>query len=209
MVVVDGRLMDPRIKLKLYGSLERGPMPKVNGIVIHQTDGPTAQSTLDGYGAGAEAGAHFLIDKDGTIYQTARITQKTLHVGNIKSRCYETHTCMIPEGRKTSREYDILAGPTGKKFFPKAMHQFEMKKHYPDRYPSNTDSIGIEVAGRVDKAKGVYEGPTNVQAIAIKFLVEELETLLVLTDRDLYPHSEVSYKNTTEARSIMPFLKGR
>ena len=42
-------------------------------------------------------GAHFLIDTDGTIYQTASLDKKTQHVGKIRSRCYEEEICSEKE----------------------------------------------------------------------------------------------------------------
>src|SRR5262249_48567523 len=68
----NGRLISSRVTDKITASIEKGTLPRVNGIVVHQTGGATAQSALANYNRGAE-GAHFLIDKDGTIYQTARV----------------------------------------------------------------------------------------------------------------------------------------
>jgi N-acetyl-anhydromuramyl-L-alanine amidase AmpD len=56
-------------------------MTHVQGIIVHQTGSPTARSTLNGYGVARANGAHFLIDKDGTIYQTASVLKQTAHVG--------------------------------------------------------------------------------------------------------------------------------
>ena len=81
------------------------------------------------------AGAHFLIDKDGTIYQTARLTQKTWHVGRLQSRCVAELKCSAP-----------------KKWDPSGTHKSESSKSWPARYPSNEDSIGIELVGRFDAA---------------------------------------------------------
>src|SRR5690606_8060251 len=46
--------------------------PVVNGIVVHQTGGSTAQSTFNSY-RNSTTGAHFLVEKDGKIYQTASL----------------------------------------------------------------------------------------------------------------------------------------
>ena len=88
--IQDGKLKDPKVKLKMFATIERGLLKKVAAIVVHQTGAATAESTFQSY-KGPANGAHFLIDKDGTIYQTARLTQRTFHVGKIKSRCLETH----------------------------------------------------------------------------------------------------------------------
>lgn len=51
-----------------------------------------------------------------------------------------------------------------RKFDPKSEHRREMAKAVPDRYPSNQDSIGIEIVGglvsqdnKSPAEKGVYE----------------------------------------------------
>jgi hypothetical protein len=55
---------------------------------LNQTDSATEQATFSSYAAGGQNGAHFLIAKDGTIYQTASLKRRCYHVGRlIKSRC--------------------------------------------------------------------------------------------------------------------------
>ena len=66
----DGMLIDAKITLKRYTSIEHGNLSAVKAVVVHQTDAPTAQHTFNGYNAGGN-GAHFLIAKNGDIYQTA------------------------------------------------------------------------------------------------------------------------------------------
>ncbi len=39
-----------RIKIKRFPGIERRAMANVNGIVVHQTDASTAQSTFNSYG---------------------------------------------------------------------------------------------------------------------------------------------------------------
>ncbi|WP_272567113.1 N-acetylmuramoyl-L-alanine amidase [Acidovorax sp. GBBC 1281] len=88
-----GRIVHPKIKPAISHAIERGSMHVINGIVIHQTASPTAKATLNAYTAPDANGAHLLIDKDGSIYQTASIYQKTHHVGHIQSRCLAEHQC--------------------------------------------------------------------------------------------------------------------
>ena len=83
--------------------------------------------------------AHFLIDKDGTIYQTAAIYQRTNHVGPLKARC-------LLVGKCRAKDYEG-AGVKG-------MHRIEMMKAPGDRYPSNMEAIGIEMVGRAVLPKG-------------------------------------------------------
>ena len=193
--IKDGKLIDPRVTLKISATIERGALTKVNAIVIHQTGAPTAESTLASY-RGKANGAHFLIDKDGTIYQTARVTQKTYHVGKIKSRCLETHLCTKEE---TTAAKDILFAK-GKGYCTRVeeLATHERKKEYPKRYPTNSDSIGIELVGETN-AQGAYVTPTAMQTGALKFLVSELQTGLGLTASNVFRHPEVSYKQPSEA----------
>ena len=69
-------------------------MEHLNGIVVHQTGGATVSSTFNSYSNTAHVpnGAHFLIDKDGTIYQTASLHRMTNHIGKLQSRCITTLT---------------------------------------------------------------------------------------------------------------------
>ncbi|WP_341265201.1 peptidoglycan recognition family protein [Morganella morganii] len=98
----DGYVFDDRIERKIFKSIEQEPLDKINGIVVHQTDSPTAQSTFNSYSNKSANGAHFLIDKDGKIYQTASIFKVTWHVGLMQSRCYLKKTCQPTEVRLLS-----------------------------------------------------------------------------------------------------------
>ena len=75
----NGKLLAARVTDKVTSKVEKGQMSIIAGIIVHQTGGANAQSALASYEKGA-AGAHFLIDMDGTIYQTARTNQKCWHV---------------------------------------------------------------------------------------------------------------------------------
>jgi len=75
-------------KSSLINRIEHGEMKSPEHIVIHQTGGPSAESALNTYENKKDnpqgVGAHFLIDKDGSIYQTARVDQTAYHVGKTK-----------------------------------------------------------------------------------------------------------------------------
>ena len=43
----DGYIYDDRIERKIFKTIERGVLDSVNGIVVHQTASPTAQSTFN------------------------------------------------------------------------------------------------------------------------------------------------------------------
>jgi N-acetyl-anhydromuramyl-L-alanine amidase AmpD len=92
VMIKDGKLINGRVSVKIFSNLEQGELQTVHAIVLHQTGGRDAQSTLDGYKS-SSIGAHFLIDRDGAIYQTARITQKAFHVGKIRSKCLDLKSC--------------------------------------------------------------------------------------------------------------------
>lgn len=72
----EGMLISDRITHRRFQGIEKGSreLERIVGIIIHQTDSPTAQATLNAYNSGGNS-AHFLIGKDGHIYQTASLLQ--------------------------------------------------------------------------------------------------------------------------------------
>jgi N-acetyl-anhydromuramyl-L-alanine amidase AmpD len=203
-ITADGMLIAAGVLNARRPPIEKGPMKHVRGIIVHQSDSSTAQATLNSY-LHAGNGAHFLIDKDGTIYQTASLLKKTWHVGKLKAKCFETHTCSAAE---------VKIGPTKHS----AIYRIEMRKSVPNRFPSNEDSIGIELVGRcildpklinegmsteqierLRADKGVYETVTPAQNLALGRLISELQTVLIIPVDEVYPHPRVSAKNATEA----------
>lgn len=123
--------------------MEHGSLNQVNAIVIHRTAGSTYKGTLAEYQS-AKVGAHFLITKSGTIYQTASLKFKCWHVGKIQSRCRIEGTC-------TEAENQALVVANSKKTWVQNIHNIEKSKAYPTRYPVNDDSIGIEVVGEFNQ----------------------------------------------------------
>jgi N-acetyl-anhydromuramyl-L-alanine amidase AmpD len=70
----DGVIRDARVKVELISQIAHGPLIHIDAIVVHQTDSSTAKGTLAGYRTDSKGlGTHFLIDKDGTIYQTVAL----------------------------------------------------------------------------------------------------------------------------------------
>jgi N-acetyl-anhydromuramyl-L-alanine amidase AmpD len=184
----DGMVQDPRVRAARQATIERADMAKVNGIIVHQTGGSTAASSLSSYKNAGASGAHFLIDRDGTVYQTASMRKKTWHVGKLKARC-------LVEQRCTPVELAAL-----KKFNPTAENSQEKAKQVPDRYPSNDDSVGIELVGKV-LANGVYDAVTADQNTSLRWLVSEIQTTLGVAVTEVFRHPEVSRKNPSEAQS--------
>ena len=193
----NGHVDAERVKVKIFERIERGRMDKVNGIVVHQTGGSTAGSTFSSYAKKGERrpdGAHFLIDKDGSIYQTASLYKSTNHVGVLRSRCLEIRRCSDTE-IKTAREV------FGKNQYKK-LSRFESQKGFPSRYPSNTDSIGIEIVGMPISGEGenaIYETVTEAQNSSLKWLIKELVETLGVAMNEIYRHPQVSYKVKSEA----------
>lgn len=181
----DGMVTDPKVTASRATTIERGPMDKVNGIIVHQTGGATAESSLSSYKGASANGAHFLIDKDGKIYQTASIYKQTWHVGKLQSRCLLEKTCS---------EVDTQAL---KKFNPKRENDREMEKSVPERFPANVDSIGIEIVGKA--VKDVYEAVNEEQNKSLAWLVAELTSTLKVPMTEVFRHPTVSRKNPTEA----------
>ncbi|MFN4118964.1 N-acetylmuramoyl-L-alanine amidase [Acidovorax sp.] len=179
----------------------------MKSIIAHQTGSSTEHSTLNSYKKPGANGAHFLISKTGIIFQTASVFYKTQHVGPIKARCMAEFTCTPAE---------TIAY---KKMGPSAMHAAEMKKPLPERYASNSESIGVEIVGRANlpphkpMPKGltdvqqrrffdehsVYEPLTGAQQLSFKYLIGELLETFTLKKADVFRHPTVSRKNATEA----------
>lgn len=196
--IKDGKLISPKVTQKISSQIEKGALSKVSAIVVHQTGGSTAESSLSSYGTGGN-GAHFLIDKDGTIYQTARVTQKCWHVGNIRSRCKELKTCSAEE----LTAIDALLFKKGESYQVRITNvsKREMGKSYPERYPTNEDSVGIEIVGAIDPKSDAYDEVTKEQNASLKWLVSVLGSSLGFTTDDVYRHPEIAYKQPSEAKT--------
>jgi N-acetyl-anhydromuramyl-L-alanine amidase AmpD len=195
LIDATGVLKSSRVTPAIANTIERGKMAAVRGIIVHQTGGASARSTLDSYKRADANGAHFLVDKDGTIYQTASLFQRTWHVGKLKARCLLENNCEPAE---------ITAY---KKFDPTGMHQRESKKSVPQRFPSNEDSVGIELVGQAlpdpqnPTGDPIYEAVTEAQNLSLQWLIGELTRLLAVPLTEIFRHPVVSRKNPTEAQS--------
>lgn len=163
-----GKLIHPKITDKVNSKIEKGSLVAVHAIVLHQTGASTSASSLSSYQTGAN-GAHFLIDTDGTILQTARIDQKCWHVGQIRSRCMQMTSCSVDELKasnailfKKGESYNLRIGK---------LYQREATKSYPDRYPLNEDSLGIEIVGSFDAKAKAYAAVGKDQNDSLAWLV--------------------------------------
>ncbi|WP_206999791.1 peptidoglycan recognition protein family protein [Trinickia mobilis] len=187
----NGHVDAERIIVKVFPAIERASMNVVNGIVVHQTDSYKLDSVFNSYKDKGANGAHFLIDKNGEIYQTASLFRRTNHVGRMQSRCIVTKKCTPAE----------LKAAIGASKSPVALTKHEMKKSFPDRFPSNEDSIGIELVGKAigPEKQEVYEAVTDQQNASLKWLIGELVDTLNVSIREVYRHPEIGRKNLTEA----------
>lgn len=188
-----GWAVSDRIRIDRYPGLRHGSMTIVHGIIVHQTGAATAASTLAQYKSGGANGAHFLIDKDGTIIQTASVLWKLQHVGPLKARCLAEHRCS-PVEAKTLLHLGVK---------PAGLH--ELAKPVPLRYPANKDAIGIEIVGAPTslQADGYfgYEAVTPQQNASLKWLVATLTQGLKVPVDEVFRHPMVSRKDPHEAES--------
>lgn len=182
----DGKVVNALVKLHIVTGLGHGHLGVVYGIVVHQTGGATAQAAFDGYAA-RPYGTHFLIDKDGTIYQSASLLYYTNHVGKLKARCIAEHRCTPVEMKSYAR------------FSPSNENRLEMKKTPPARYPGNRDSIGIELVGEVNAATGVFVTVTDRQNASLSWLVRELAQAFKVSMSEVFRHPQLSRKTPSEA----------
>ena len=78
------------------------------------------------------------------------------------------------------------------------LHKYEKDKKYPSRYPTNDDSLGIEIVGNYNVGMKTYESINDAQNKSLKWLIGELYSHYSLTKVDVFRHPEVSYKQPSE-----------
>lgn len=194
----NGYILNARVRLAARPMIEREVLHRIRGIIVHQTGGTSGASSLNSYLMKNANGAHFLIDKDGAIYQTASLFRQTWHLGRLRARCLAEYRC-------SPTELNAL-----KRFNPKTEHRIEMAKEVPQRYPSNEDSIGIEIVGAVlagngqnPAEHGIYETVNVQQNASLRWLISELTSTFGIPMTEIFRHPVVSRKNPTEARSAL------
>jgi N-acetyl-anhydromuramyl-L-alanine amidase AmpD len=205
MSIENGIFDHEKVSQNIFAGIEHGSMSQVNSIVLHRTDSKTGLSTLNGYKSGRSVGAHFLIDESGSIFQTAHLNQRCWHVGILLSRCKEENTCTADELASVNK----LLHQKGLSFSKRAknLSRFEANKTYPQRFPSNDDSIGIEVVGRFSITNKNFTAPTNLQVEALKWLVDELTKHYSLNLRnDVFAHGKMARKEASEGVQLLNAL---
>jgi N-acetyl-anhydromuramyl-L-alanine amidase AmpD len=185
-----GYVQNAKFLHKPIPALEKGPLTGPKAIVLHRTDSYNLESPLQSFKKGV--GTHFIVDKDGTVTQTASLLKQTSHVGKIKSRCYESGTCPADEKAKIK----------GWGWAPQKVYNHEKAKAYPARYPMNEDSVGIEVVAKHDN--GAWEAATPAQLASISTLVMILKSIYGIGEADIYEHDKISYKTPGEGTDLYP-----
>jgi N-acetyl-anhydromuramyl-L-alanine amidase AmpD len=183
-----GYILNDRVRRTPRPLIEHGVLSRINGIIVHQTGGASGASSLSSYTLQNANGAHFLIDKDGTIYQVASLRRQTWHVGKLRARCVAEHRCNATELATLSH------------FSPTAEHHMEMAKQVPQRYPSNEDSVGIEIVGAATP-QGVYETVNAQQNASLQWLITEITSTFGIPMTEIFRHPVVSRKMPSEAQS--------
>ena len=203
--IINGIIVDKRIIAQRASAIEHGNISKIKSVVLHRTAGSSAISSLNGYAPGQKTGAHFLIANDGTIYQTASLEQFCWHVGILYSRCADEKAC-APKELKTINSLLHQKGFSFSKRV-KNVSRHELGKTYPLRYPSNNDSIGIEVVGRYNKSTNIFERPTNKQFESLKWLVNILlKAFSIDLTKDVYAHGVIARKKKAEGIQLLQYL---
>lgn len=197
----DGFLTDAGIVHTPVAKIQHDPMAQVNAIVMHRTESSSAAGTLSGWRTGAHGtGAHFLIDKDGTIHQTVSVNHQAWHVGAVRSRGEVEGTITAGDQR------EVESARAGRQEWNgaavRAVNRLEATRPYPERYPTNADSVGIEVVARFDPDTRRWDAPTREQAASIRQLVGTLQHNFGLTDHDVYQHDVISRKTPGEGADL-------
>ena len=87
-------------------------------------------------------------------------------------------------------------------FAPKKVYDYEKDKEYPERYPMNTDSLGIEVVGKHLSGNN-WEEVSKEQIDSVVCLVKGLMKKYSLSkEEDLYVHEDVPYKTEGEGKTV-------
>ena len=177
---------------QLATALEKGSLTQqqTKAIILHRTNTDTSLQAANGFLGGL--GTHFLIDTDGTIYQCASLYKYTQHVGKIRSKAKETGTW----SEKEQQHIKSLGNNV------QVLYDYEKTKSYPNRYPINSDSIGIEVVGKYKSNQ--WEVATKAQKDSIKNLVEILKDEYNLSEDDIYEHDKISRKTDGEGANLYP-----
>jgi N-acetyl-anhydromuramyl-L-alanine amidase AmpD len=97
--------------LPLDHSAPRGS--QIDLIVLHITDGPTARSAIETFKASQEphrVSCHFVIDRDGTVYQLVDTTYAAWHASQVNARSVGIEHAAVPGSLPaTEAQYEASA----------------------------------------------------------------------------------------------------
>lgn len=211
----EGYLQNAKITRNTISELNKGRIEFINAVVLHRTAlSGTAKIAFNGFKTGT--GSQFIIDNDGTIYQTESLSTYTWHVGYIKPRCEDENSCTPTDVKELNDMHKIYISKkksahtkeARKKVsdeYYESIHKYEIKKDYPIRYPYNGDAIGIEVVCLyIDKGKhaGSWTPITEAQKKSINRLVDILMNIYELSEKDIYGHDKISRKTPGEGDGL-------
>lgn len=177
-------------------AIEHEPIGPIIAIVLHRTGTPNSSSVLNAWNTQKE-GTHFLISEDGKIYQTASLIKQCWHVGKIYSRCRLTGSCSEKDAHAIESILQKKNLNWGKKF--RLVTRHELNKSYPDRFPHNHDSLGIEVVGVISKEEEIYTIPNKLQLGSLFWLLDELVSTYCFSIRDIYAHGQIAHKDRNKS----------
>jgi hypothetical protein len=174
-----GVLSHSRIINKIAPNIEKGNRNTIAGIVLHRTAGKTAASALATWlTPGVITGAHFIIDANGVIWQTARINKVTYSNGNTQVRGISNDTTISIE---VTGSCWVNVGGVKTNCVLKAIEKYiqrPLKLTY-------------------------WDVPTAAQIDSTKFLINYLHTNNGVP-LNLYAHGEISdHKTFNEASDIL------
>jgi len=201
----EGWATHPSITVEEKAAIQHGSMAAVRAIVLHRTGSSSGKSVLNAWNNKKE-GTHFLIDEKGKIFQCASLKTKCWHVGKLYSKCRQVNSCDEADLQIIN---NILhgKGSWGQKFRLVTSH--ELNKPYPERYPHNHDSLGIEVVGVLGKKSNIYEDANAAQLTSLFTLIDALSTKYGFNLEDLYAHGQVAHKDSknSEGSSVLKAYK--
>lgn len=129
------------------------------------------------------------------------MNQKCWHVGILQSRCQTEGDCSPQENKTINSLIHQIGLSFGRR--AKNLSRHEAKKKYPNRYPSNDDSIGIEVVGKFSTIAKTFGEPTSQQFKSLRFIVKIVADEFSLNiDNDVYSHGAIARKQPSEGAQL-------
>lgn len=210
-----GQVLSPRVQHKFIPNIIREPLTQpITGLIIHETGGDDRFGTFNHWATDPKHnGAHFLIERDGQIFQTVPVDRKANHAGLTKSRCLVQVTYCAPFGQEMNQFHKDFAKwkNAGGIANRAGLNESEKAKSYRYRYPINSDSLGIELVGASRdplSGKGAYWAAdakydefTPEQQEALTWLVGQLRELYGIREDMVLKHNVTGVKAFSEAWS--------